>query len=188
MTDARGTKVLVGVPSKEFGRGRPCAMPRCKTTLSRYNPGDFCSAHEARFEPKLYETMEDMNVCRRCNTVKPATAGYFRRRDNGLNATCKVCEQNQERQRKERVKQLAAETAIEEAKRPKKRCSICGKYKPRTLDHFRASKESVDGLTRRCDECMPEVWRQASAKSRKKKAQAVAFESPNRMMSGEVRE
>lgn len=34
-----------GRPSEQFGTGRVCVEPGCRTRLSRYNDGDHCSLH-----------------------------------------------------------------------------------------------------------------------------------------------
>jgi ssDNA-binding Zn-finger/Zn-ribbon topoisomerase 1 len=181
MSDARGTKVLVGVPSKEYGLGRPCAMPNCKTTLSRYNPGTFCSAHEPRFEPRLYERGEELRVCRRCHEAKPSTSGYFRRRERGLSAVCKVCTSEQHVEHRRRAREDKERKRLET-----KRCPRCEKTKPRTVKFWRVSKTNADGLSQYCDDCILVAWREASAKSRKKKAMAVTYESPQGIMRGTV--
>jgi hypothetical protein len=33
--------------SRQYGQARQCVAPGCETTLSRYNPGECCSVHEA---------------------------------------------------------------------------------------------------------------------------------------------
>jgi len=35
-----------GEPSKTFKSGRICATPDCRTVLSIYNSGNYCSLHE----------------------------------------------------------------------------------------------------------------------------------------------
>jgi hypothetical protein len=32
----------------DFGRGRTCSEPECRTLLSRYNSGPLCGLHDAR--------------------------------------------------------------------------------------------------------------------------------------------
>lgn len=39
-------------PSKSFGKGRVCVEAGCKTRLSRYNPGKYCSLHEPMTVPR----------------------------------------------------------------------------------------------------------------------------------------
>jgi hypothetical protein len=39
-------------PSKAFGKGRVCREDGCRTRLSLYNPGKFCSLHEPMTVPR----------------------------------------------------------------------------------------------------------------------------------------
>lgn len=43
-------------PVRSFGIGRVCKNPACKTWLSRYNPGEYCSVHSS---------LDDLRMARR---------------------------------------------------------------------------------------------------------------------------
>lgn len=44
---------LAGTPSRNFGEKRECREKGCKVILSRYNPGNYCSQHDA--DEKVYQ-------------------------------------------------------------------------------------------------------------------------------------
>jgi hypothetical protein len=39
--------------TKQYPKGRTCREPHCRTRLSIYNDGDFCSLHEPVEAPRL---------------------------------------------------------------------------------------------------------------------------------------
>lgn len=175
-----GTKILVGVPSKEYGIGRQCAWPGCRVTLSRYNPDKVCSAHTPKPRAEVYEAKEQLKVCTRCAEAKPATAEYFHHRYRVLASICKTCVNSQHKERRRLKKERTPEGY--------KRCPRCGKDKPRTAQYWRTAKSSHDGFSPYCDDCILTAWREATRKSRAKKAQTVVYETPQGMMKGTVEE
>jgi len=175
-----GTKILVGVPSKEYGLGRQCAWPGCRVSLSRYNPDKVCSIHRPKPKVEVYEAKEQLKVCNRCKEAKPATAEYFHHRYRVLTSICKTCVNTQHKERRRLMKERTPEGY--------KRCPRCGKDKPRTLEYYRAAKSSHDGFSPYCDECILTAWREASRKSRAKKAQAVSYQWGSQTRKGVVKE
>jgi len=132
-----------------YPRGRVCALDGCLTTLSVYNPDNYCSAHAHLAPPeKPVRLSMYYKECDCCGDFKNGRS--FRSDEaywDGLATTCNKC-----------LGETA--TSIEHAveigwlnKGKRKQCLVCRRMLPAGLLHFAYNKNSKDLLARTCREC-----------------------------------
>lgn len=148
-------------PTETYGSGRRCAHPGCATRLSIYNPGVFCSIHDVEPDPleDIGEARPGYKHCAECGTLLPATVEHFQRHNataDGLRHYCRRCDaKNHSEQRRRK-----------QPPRTEKRCTICGRVFPLTVEHWYA----ITGTGRFTSHCRTCAQTRARESARRKRA------------------
>jgi hypothetical protein len=98
------------------------------------------------FTKESVSVAHKFSLCGRCKNIKPVTEFYKnKRRYNGLQSICKVCEKKREKSRN-----FAVDPNLKE-----KTCGKCQKTK--SVDEFYKDKRSHDGLQHNCNVCFLKI-------------------------------